>query len=146
MNHFSVAVCTQNEARFNVRPRHVLQLLYSKEYACIKVTVIVSTEDPTFTSTSTATVCSEVKELIAKNVAILRSNYETVNLEFAAVIEPDPESSTPVDFVDLGGINVLSDDQLYSVGSHPFHPPNNFHLWFGKPGKVCSLFLCRCCL
>ena len=139
-------LCTQTEARFNVQENHVLQLLYSEEYACIKVTMFVFTEDPTFTSTSTANVCADVKKLIAKHITALSRSCESVNLEFAAVIETDPEGLRPVDFVDLADVDVMSVHQLYSVGNHPFHPPNDFYLWFGKPGKVRSLLMCHHCL
>jgi hypothetical protein len=134
-------LCTQTEARFNVQDSHVqdshvLQLLYSQEYACIKVTMFVFTEDPTFTSTSTAKVCADMRTLIAQHVT---SHGRSYNIQFAAVVETDPEGKRPVDFVDLGDVDVMSASHLYSVGNYPFHPPNDFYLWFGEPGKVTKI-------
>lgn len=138
---FPLAVkCTRHEARFNVDPNHVLQLIYSEEYACVKATMFVSTEDPTFAASSTATVCLTVKKFVDSYITNLCQLYETVNLQFAAVIEADVEGQRSVDFVDLGDVDVKDVDQLYSVGNHPFHPPNDFYLWFGRQGKVCHSF------
>jgi hypothetical protein len=134
--HFPSAVLCKIEARFNVYRSHVLQLLFSEEYSCIKVTMVVSTEDPTFTSTSTAIICSSAKQIIAQIIATLDRDYQTLNIQFAAVIEADPEDQMPVDFVDLGQASQIPDDQLYSVGNYPFYPANDFYLWFGKPGKM----------
>ena len=136
---FPLAVkCTRYEARFNVQSNHVLQLVYKRDYACIMASVYVETQDPTFMSTATAAVCVSIRDLLS--FYIKQQLDGTVGLQFAAVTEFNCDDQVVLDFVDLGTANVTPTDQLYSVGNHPFYPPDNFYLWFGSVGKVCLIY------
>eukprot|EP00118_Oscarella_pearsei_P022099 m.252116 g.252116 ORF g.252116 m.252116 type:complete len:1131 (+) comp40348_c0_seq1:689-4081(+) len=122
--------CYHHAARLRVdKSGHILELKLKDDVLC--ASMLVKTSDKSFTSTGTAEVCSEVKQILKRDAKRLSESYLAKGLQFGALMTTHDQMD---DFVSLDTGSFLSGTPMYSEEGEEFHPAKSLFLWFNCYG------------